>query len=796
MRTKNQTALTAYLETRSWKLYPVFLLFILFLISNVCEAQTTPANCVQGCTSNDVQIQNAYLSDASGNKLSSSFVCPVNGVATVYLTLELTTKTPRVGVAIFTKIKRFDPATQTVGTEVTGSPISQCFGVPLNQPTNKVTFLQSFSWTCGTPIVMTDVFIGWGTGNANFCTGTPFQCPATPSKCYQLPGNSFIAIETPLPQNQTVTQCSDAKGGTTSTFNLNTITVTNSANVTVTWWENFTAPGTFSNQVLTPSGYSSGTKTIYAKITSNSNSLVFSVATVNLVVNQTPNLVITNPAAVCSPATVDITSGSITTGSTLPSGTTLTYYLDNNGSLGTLISNSTAQSLGSGNYWIKATTNTTPACSDQKSVAVTVNQTPAQPVLSKVDNCNGTTTITAKDAGNNNISSSELTWSNGATGNPIIVNNTTPVTCIRTVSGCASGNSNSITPAPKTTPDVPVLSKVDNCNGTTIITAKDGSNNNISASELTWSNGASGNPITVNTTVVVTATRTVNGCTSANSNAITPAPKNTPTAPILSKVDNCDGTTVITAKDGSNNVINASELTWSNGATTNPITVTTATPVTCTRTVNGCSSGSSNAVTPAPGTVPSAPSVTYNPPACDQTTFSVTVTSVIAGVTYAIKDKDGANIVGVLPGNSVTAANTANITFSNIPAGSGYQVTASLGVCSSSTNSCGIASGVTAKVVEKTNIVTVPGKQLQVKAYPNPFTDRVKFVVNTPNAGNGSLEIYNMLGQKLKTVYRGHISAGPQSFDLSIPKKQQSTLVYIFKVDGKQTTGKLLQLNN
>ena len=274
---------------------------------------------------------------------------------------------------------------------------------------------------------MTDVFISWGTGNSNFCTGTPFQCPATPSKCYQLPGGSFIAIETPVPQNQTVTQCSDAKGGTTSTFNLNNINVTSSANVTITWWQNFTAPSTFTNQILTPASYSSPTRTIYAKITSNSNASVFSVSTVNLVVNQTPNLVVTNPTAVCSPGTVDITAASVTTGSTIPAGTVLSYYLNNNGSPGTQLSNSAAQALGNGTYWIRAVTNTTPACSDQKQVTVTVNQTPAAPILSKVDNCNGTTTITAKDGSSNNISSSESVWSNGANGNPITVSTTTTV---------------------------------------------------------------------------------------------------------------------------------------------------------------------------------------------------------------------------------------------------------------------------------------------------------------------------------------------------------------------------------
>jgi hypothetical protein len=797
MRTKKQTCSKAYHACR-W-LQPAATLLLLMLslvISTIGIAQVTPTDCVQGCTSNDVQIKNAYLSDASGNKLSSSFVCPVSGTATVYLTLELTTNTPRIGVAIFTRIKRFDPATQTVGAEVSGSPISQCFGIALNQPTNKVTFLQSFTWTCGTPIVMTDVFIAWGTGNTNFCTGTPFQCPATPSKCYQLPGGSFIAIETPVPQNQTVTQCSDAKGGTTSTFNLNNISVTTSANVTVTWWQNFTAPGTFSNQITTTSAYVSPTRTIYAKITSNSNSSVFSVSTVNLVVNQTPNLVITNPTAVCSPATVDITAATVTTGSTLPSGTTLTYYFNNNGSPGTQITSSAAQSLGSGTYWIKATTNTTPACSDQKQVVVTVNQTPAAPVLSKVDNCNGTTTITAKDANSNNISSSELTWSNGATGNPITVSNTTAVTATRTVNGCPSSASNSITSAPKTTPAAPVLSKVDNCNGTTTITAKDAGNNNISSSELTWSNGATGNPITANTTTAVTATRTVNGCTSGNSNSITPAPKNTPSAPVLSKVDNCDGTTVITAKDAGNTIINASELTWSNGATTNPITVTTTTPVTATRTVNGCTSVSSNSVTPAPGNAPAAPSVTYNPPVCDQTTFSVTITNVVAGVTYTIKDKNGATITGVSPGNSVTAPNANNISFSNIPAGSGYQVTASVGSCSSAASNCNTSAGITRKVVDNTNLVLADGNQLQVKAFPNPFNDKVKFVVNSAQAGNGSLEIYNMLGQKIKTVYQGHINSGNQNFELTIPKKQQSALIYILRVGDKHVNGKLLQLNN
>jgi hypothetical protein len=346
----------------------------------------------------------------------------------------------------------------------------------------------------------------------------------------------------------------------------------------------------------------------------------------------------------------------------------------------------------------------------------------------------------------------------------------------------------------KDKPAAPILSKVDNCDGTTAISAKDAGNNLISTSELTWSNGATTNPISVTTTTTVTATRTVNGCTSASSNSITPAPRTTPAAPVLSKTDNCDGTTTISAKDGSNNLITASELTWSNGATTNPITVTTATAVTATRTVNGCASGNSNSITPAPGTTPSAPAVTYNPPACDATTFSVTVTNVVSGVTYTIKNKNGANISGVSPGNSVTAANTNNITFSNIPAGSGYQVTASLGSCSSTAASCGTSSTATIKVMNQTPVLN--NDQPTVNAYPNPFNNRVKFAIVSPTSGDGSLEIYNIMGQKVKTIYQGHINAGNQSFELTIPKKQQATLIYVFRVGDKKVTGKLLQLNN
>ena len=89
-------------------------------------------------------------------------------------------------------------------------------------------------------------------------------------------------------------------------------------------------------------------------------------------------------------------------------------------------------------------------------------------------------------------------------------------------------------------------------------------------------------------------------------------------------------------------------------------------------------------------------------------------------------------------------------------------------------------------------VVEAPTK---VTAYPNPFSDRVKFVVTSAVSGKGSLEVYNMLGQKVKSVYQGNIIAGNQTFELNLPSSARSNLIYVLTIGDKRVTGKLLHLN-
>ena len=85
---------------------------------------------------------------------------------------------------------------------------------------------------------------------------------------------------------------------------------------------------------------------------------------------------------------------------------------------------------------------------------------------------------------------------------------------------------------------------------------------------------------------------------------------------------------------------------------------------------------------------------------------------------------------------------------------------------------------------------------VSIKAIPNPFGSKVRFMINAPSSGNGVLEIFNMQGQKVKTVYQGFISAGTNFFDLSMPGNRRAELVYVLRIGNEKVSGKLLQMGN
>jgi hypothetical protein len=176
-------------------------------------------------------------------------------------------------------------------------------------------------------------------------------------------------------------------------------------------------------------------------------------------------------------------------------------------------------------------------------------------------------------------------------------------------------------------------------------------------------------------------------------------------------------------------------------------------------------------------------------------TASLTISNAVIGdIYYLVQDAGGAT-------SSATASSTT-LTFTGLTPGKNFTVhgedvvngTTCVGGSATCTDLTGVcaAGGITSKV---TTNIEFTESETTVKAYPNPFSDRIKFVVTTPVAGRGNLEVYNMMGQKVKTVYQGFITAGTQSFELSMPKQQISNLVYVLRIGSKKMSGKILQIN-
>jgi hypothetical protein len=220
--------------------------------------------------------------------------------------------------------------------------------------------------------------------------------------------------------------------------------------------------------------------------------------------------------------------------------------------------------------------------------------------------------------------------------------------------------------------------------------------------------------------------------------------------------------------------------------TANPSATTTYT-VTKTNNITGCSQQASVTVT-VNNTVPTFTVCLVQPTLCANSgsvTFSATGGS---GFEYSID-----NGVTYQPGNSFTGLSSGDVT--------GFLVRNSFGCVSTGVN-CNTTSQCqpTPLVLKEESTAQeqtdLSQKGLNVKAYPNPFNNRVRFEVNAKEAGSGSLEVFNTLGQKVKTIYRGYLNAGLQTFELNVPASQHSTLIYIFTMGDKQVTGKLFQSVN
>ncbi|MES2429284.1 MAG: hypothetical protein V4556_00005, partial [Bacteroidota bacterium] len=90
-------------------------------------------------------------------------------------------------------------------------------------------------------------------------------------------------------------------------------------------------------------------------------------------------------------------------------------------------------------------------------------------------------------------------------------------------------------------------------------------------------------------------------------------------------------------------------------------------------------------------------------------------------------------------------------------------------------------------------IVEATANKLTLSAYPNPYRDVINFRILSPKSGKALLEIYDVLGRKLATVYNGNVTAAiPMDVKYNVTSLTRGTLIYKLWVDSKIVHGSLL----
>jgi hypothetical protein len=192
---------------------------------------------------------------------------------------------------------------------------------------------------------------------------------------------------------------------------------------------------------------------------------------------------------------------------------------------------------------------------------------------------------------------------------------------------------------------------------------------------------------------------------------------------------------------------------------------------------------------------------TYNPPACNSKVFTVDVLGAKKDLIYSISQPD--NSINFSAQTVTASADNQAITFTGLTAGDGFKVTVSNGLAGcTGTSSCDNNTPIcpapatnlvtqTSRIAQTYNIVLESGTK--VNAVPNPYTDKVSFHLISGVTGYGSLELYNVLGQKVATVFQGYVQAGKEiNQEYLVSKFNRSTLIYSFKVGEQKVTGKLI----
>jgi PKD repeat protein len=435
-------------------------------------------------------------------------------------------------------------------------------------------------------------------------TGVVASTPPTPS---------FTTVSSTVCAGQSITYTNTSTGSPTSyswSFPGGTPSTSTAESPTVT----YSTAGTYNVVLTATNGSGSNTTTMTNYVTVNA-------------VPAAPTITAGGSTTFCSGGSVTLTSSAGNS------------YLWSNGATTQSITATTA-----GTYTVQVSNPSGCQSAASSATTVTVNPTPAAPTITAGGSttfCSGGSVTLTSSAGNSYL------WSNGATTQSITATTAGTYTVqVSNPSGCQSVASSATTVTVNPTPAAPTITAGGSttfCSGGSVTLTSSAGNSYL------WSNGATTQSITATTAGTYTVqVSNPSGCQSAASSATTVTVNPTPAAPTITAGGSttfCSGGSVTLTSSAGNSYL------WSNGATTQSITATTAGTYTVqVSNPSGCQSAASSATTV---TVNPTPVITLgtlaNPTSCGSATGSIAVNGTGSGSISWSGSASGSAAVGSLP---------------------------------------------------------------------------------------------------------------------------------------------------
>jgi hypothetical protein len=334
---------------------------------------------------------------------------------------------------------------------------------------------------------------------------------------------------------------------------------------------------------------------------------------------------------------------------TLDAGTGFTSYNWSNGD-----NTQTVIVSNSGNFSVTVTDAN--GCTGTDDFTVTIPPPPSVDISGNLSFCDGANTVLSATPG-----FTQYIWTGGSTGPNLTVSTSGTYNVTATDAfGCTDVATAVVDELPFTPPTVSGGTVL--CPGSTVTLTANGAN----YTSYNWSNGQTGQSITVSTTGVFTVTVTAdNGCTGTASATVNPG--SSTTTNIIGNTIICNGNSTTLIATGSFQTYN-----WSNGASGSIITVNQTGPYSVTVTTNqGCTGTATATVTEG---VP--PNVSIAGPTEFCPGANITLTAQPGGLTYLWSNGNGGQSISVNQAGmySVTAtdangcSNTAATTITAAPA--------------------------------------------------------------------------------------------------------------------------------